>query len=272
VRFSALKTEEVQLSVNKLADKDDKGTVKLYFQKFNVAMKYACKPNIRHLINNPCDDVIVNKPDSKEKAVWDDRQSKTFIRFCKTSASRYASMFILLLNTGARIGEILALHWTDVDLDVGIIQVTKTAPRKGKSHSPKSSHSIRKVPIDPFTVKILMRHKARQNKEKLMHGEGYNPENFVFVTKPGNKVLYIIAYRSFEICSKKAALPYITIHGMRHTHATMLLKHGHSVNAVAERIGDSAETVIRTYAHVTPGMHAEMVKTIEQTIAEEGEI
>ena len=44
----------------------------------------------------------------------------------------------------------------------------------------------------------------------------------------------------------------------------MLLSNGHSVNAVAERLGDSPETIMRTYAHVTTGMQAEMVKTVEQ--------
>lgn len=77
-------------------------------------------------------------------------------------------------------------------------------------------------------------------------------------------MLYITVYRSFELYCRKAVLPYITIHGLCHTHATMLLSNGHSVNAVAERLGDSPETIMRTYAHVTTGMQAEMVKTVEQ--------
>lgn len=258
-----LNTLMVQDAVNELSTKVDKSTVKLYFIKFKAAMKYACSPSIRYLIHNPCADVIANEPDFKEKPVWDDNQANQFIRFCKATKLRYAALFILLLKTGARIGEILGLRWTDVDIEAGVIHITRTAARKGGYNPPKSRNGIRKVPIDEGTVKVLSRHRIQQGKEKLLHGEGYNPENLAFCTGVGTRILYIIAYSAFKCVSRRAGLPYITIHGLRHTHATFLLRHGHSVNLVAERLGDDPKTIMGTYAHVLPGMQAEAVKTIE---------
>ncbi|MGB9793236.1 MAG: tyrosine-type recombinase/integrase [Thermacetogeniaceae bacterium] len=63
---------------------------------------------------------------------------------------------------------------------------------------------------------------------------------------------------------KEAGVPKITIHGLRHTHATFLLRHGHPVNLVAERLGNTPKTVMETYAHVLPSMQREAVKTIER--------
>jgi integrase len=144
-----LKTLAIQQALNTLATtKLDRSTTNLYFQKLNIAMKYACRPSIRYLISNPCADVIVTKADVKEKQVWDDNQSNQFIRFCRSSLLRYTTMFVLLLKTGARIGEVLALRWTDVDLDAGTIHITRTVLRHGAYGSPKSQRSLRKVSFD----------------------------------------------------------------------------------------------------------------------------
>ncbi len=59
-------------------------------------------------------------------------------------------------------------------------------------------------------------------------------------------------------------MPYITIHGLRHTHATMLLRNGMSVNAVAERLGDDPATIYETYGHVTPRMQFDAVRMTAQ--------
>jgi integrase len=67
---------------------------------------------------------------------------------------------------------------------------------------------------------------------------------------------------------KMAMLPYITPHGLRHTHATMLLKYGHPVIAVAERLGDDPITIEKTYAHVLQSMREEMVNSIERMYEE----
>jgi len=264
VKLSKLKSEDVQKAVNELESRLDKSTLNLYFQKFNVAMKYACRSNIRYLVSNPCDDVIVNKPQDKEKPVWDDSQSNQFIRFCKASIFRYITMFVVLLKTGLRVGEILALRWTDVDLNVGVIHVSRTVLRDGKYGPPKSRRSIRKVPIEQGTVKILLKYRVQQNKEKLLCGEGYNSEGLIFTSNTGKRVTKSVVTRSFKRYCKQAQLPNIRVHGLRHTHATMLLRNGHSVNAVAERLGDTPETIMMTYGHVTPGMQLEILKTIEQ--------
>lgn len=259
--LSNLKTDMVQRAVNELSSKLEKSTVGVYFTNFKTAIKYALKAG--YIIFDPCEVVIIIKPVTKEKAVWDDDQANHFIRFCKTTKLMYATLFVALLKTGVRIGEMLALRWTDVDIEAGLIHITRTVSGKGYN-PPKSANGIRKVPLDQGTVRMLSKHRIQQGKEKLLHGEGYNQENLVFCTEEGRRIRYVPALRSFMQLVKEAGLPYIMPHGLRHTHATFLLGHGHSVNLVAERLGDDPKTIMKTYAHVLPGMQAEAVRTIER--------
>ena len=175
----------------------------------------------------------------------------------------YAALFVLLPKSGARIGEILALRWSDVDFETGTIHITRTVSGKGYM-PPKSKNGIRKVPLDRGTLKLLSKYKIQQGKEKLLCGDGYNLRNLVFTRSNGQKVPYNTAYGAFSRLTKRSGLPYITIHGLRHTHATFLLRHGHSVNTVAERLGEDPKTIMDTYAHVLPGMQTEVVRTIER--------
>jgi integrase len=268
---SGLDRKQIQDAVNRMRDAGmGKGTLALYFSKFHIAMRWACLPNVRYTMQDPCQGVKIPEPEDLAKPVWDDDQSNQFIRYCKARAAkyagfyRYATLFLMLLASGARVGEILALRWPDVDFDRKSTRICKTVSRKGKDGPPKSRRGFREVQLDEGAMRLLARHRVSQDREKLAFGEGFNPASLVFTTKKGGRVLYMSAYYEFARCSKKAGAPYITIHGLRHTHATMLLRRGHSVNSVAERLGDKPETIYNTYGHVTPRMQADTVKTIAQ--------
>jgi integrase len=250
--------------VAKLSATHKKGTVAKYFEKLNAAFRYAASPGVRYLAFNPCDSVIIVKPDDDEEhAVWNDDQSNHFIEFCKSTIIRYAEVFVLLLKTGARIGEILALRWPDIDFDAGAISITRTVAMDGYN-PPKSKHGNRKVLLDESTVQMLSRYRDQQGKQRPLHGEDYNSENLVFCFVDGGKLMYRTALLYFNRLVKSSGLPNITPHGLRHTHATMLIKHHHDVISVAKRLGDRPATIEKTYAHALADMEEAMVKTVEQ--------
>jgi len=112
-------------------------------------------------------------------------------------------------------------------------------------------------------MKILSKHRIQQGREKLLHGGDYNPEDLVFCNSIGGRPRYRKIRDSYKSMVKATGLPYIPPHSLRHTHATLLLKDGHSVKAVAERLGDDPATIEKTYAHVLPSMREAIVKSIE---------
>lgn len=265
LRLTDIKTDTIQVAVNRLSDNLKNSSVERYFVNLKTAFKYAANPGVGYVAFNPCEGVIINKPDNVEKVVWDDDQSNQFIRFCKLKKQRYSALFVLLLKTGARIGEILALRWTDVNFEAGMIYITRTVSGTGRGYNPpKSKNGTRKVPLDEGTLSMLNKHRIHQAEEKLLHGEGWNTENLVFCTKTGQRETYSEARRIFEELCMRAGLPYIAPHGMRHTHASFLLLHGRSVKEVAERLGDDDKTIMKTYSHLLPHIQAETVKLIEQ--------
>jgi integrase len=241
-------------------------TIYNHFQRFHTMMGHAVE--LGYVVKNPCQGVIITKPELTEKVVWDEQQVKHFNSFLKTCLLRYTALFMLLLKTGARIGEILALRWTDIDFVAGTISITRTATAKGYN-PPKSKYGTRKVPLDQGTIKMLSKHRTQQGKEKLLHGEGYNPENLVFCKRRGVRLPYREAREAYVCLVSGSGLPYLPMHRLRHLHATMLLKDGnHSIKAVAERLGDSPATIEKTYAHVLTGMREAIVQTIEQMYEE----
>jgi integrase len=114
----------------------------------------------------------------------------TQVRALLTGAqsSRYAHLFALLVNTGLRRGEALALHWSDVDLDAGALRVRGTLARV-EGHlvvtETKTDKSPRTVPLSPTTVGILRDVRQRQRREQLAAGSQWVRTPYVFTTQLG---------------------------------------------------------------------------------------
>ena len=174
---SGLDRKQIQDAVNRMRDAGmGKGTLALYFSKFHIAMRWACLPNVRYTMQDPCQGVKIPEPEDLAKPVWDDDQSNQFIRYCKARAAkyagfyRYATLFLMLLASGARVGEILALRWPDVDFDRKSTRICKTVSRKGKDGPPKSRRGFREVQLDEGEVGL--RGGLQSGQPGLHHQEG----------------------------------------------------------------------------------------------------
>lgn len=216
VKLMDLNPGMLQAVVNQLSRRLKKSTLNLYFSRLKAAMRHAVDVGL--IARNPCSGVIVARPEEGEKAVCDDDQANRFLRYCKKHEDEkgYAALFTLLLKTGMRIGEALALRWRDVDFDEGVVHVTRTVSGRGYS-PPKSKNGVRKVPLDAGTLNMLSKHRVRQNKLKLLHGASWNQEGLVFCTEEGEKLSHGTVYSAFRRMIKRAGVPEITLHGLRHT-------------------------------------------------------
>lgn len=140
------------------------------------------------------------------------------------------ALFVLALTIGMRRGEILALKWQDIDFDQKTLQVRRIFTRsKGQRYvlaEPKTEKSRRSVILPSITVDLLKQHRITQQQAKSEAGEYWQANDLVFCTALGtplnpNKVL-----ERFETVLKKAGLPHIRFHDLRHSAATMLLAMG----------------------------------------------
>lgn len=170
---------------------------------------------------------------------------------------KWKLVFDLLYFTGARLGEIRALQWTD--LNNQYISITKSiddkpgAPNKGMKE-PKNQYSVRDVRLP---VRLYMR--LLSYKDTLSKKGGFNDNWFIIGNaKPASKTN--IRYRK-EMYSKKAGLPPITLHGFRHSHVSMLINSDKNVNllTMANRLGHkNATRILKVYAHMWPNQQIDL--------------
>lgn len=174
------------------------------------------------------------------------------------TSTKLLAFFRLLAFTGMRKSEALSLQWKDIDFMKKRVTIGKTlALDENKTiiiQEPKTKNSQRIITLDKITLKILK--EWRINQKEWYLNFGYNtssPNQFLFTNK-FNELYYPQAPNDWLYhILEKYDLPKITLHGFRHTHASLLFESGASIKEVQERLGHKdVKTTMNIYAHVTP--------------------
>ena len=182
-------------------------------------------------------------------------------------SDRWHALWVLLVTTGLRPSEALALRWTDLDGER--IRVQRTLVRHpGLAWSlqePKTSRSRRTVALPKSAVRALQQHKAKQNEEKLRAGSDYEDHGLIFASRHGTPLDgRLLVRRCFKPLLQAAELPDIRLYDLRHTCATLLLAAGDNPKIVSERLGHSTITLtMDTYSHVLPDMQQASAEKLE---------
>ncbi len=172
------------------------------------------------------------------------------------------ALFVLALATGMRRGELLGLKWQDINLDNSVLQVRRALTRMPtglgyQETEPKTKTSRRSIVLTLFANEALKEHRTRQLEMKQKAGTAWEDHDYVFCTptgkhlSPGHDVLV-----QLKKLLKKAGLPDIRFHDLRHSTATLLLSKGVHPKVVQEILGHSEISMtMDTYSHVLPTMH-----------------
>jgi integrase len=156
---------------------------------------------------------------------------------------------------GLRRGEILALRWTDIDLDEGFLEISRNVVQLGyatEEGTPKSEESERVIALDDDTIAVLTAHKARQYAERRLLGPAYQDDGLVFAKADGSPLHPEYVSRHLRVLIKRAGVPPITFHQLRHTAASLMLEAGYELKYVQHMLGHSSVTVTaKLYLHIT---------------------
>jgi len=182
---------------------------------------------------------------------------------------RLAALYAVALATGAREGELLGLKWDDVDWNAGAIRIQRTLLRTGyELAEPKTASSRRSIPPGAAALDSLRRHRKIQAEERIRAGTSWDDQGLIFTTAIGTPLdAGALLRRTHYPLLKRAGLPRVNFHALRHTAATLLLAAGTHPRVVAERLGHTTPSVtLSVYSHVTPTMQREATATLDAVL------
>ncbi|CAI8810112.1 MULTISPECIES: tyrosine-type recombinase/integrase [Bacillus] len=259
-----------QKFVNHLLEEGySENSVKNYTAPLKGALLKAV--DLQLIQQTPFRGIVIAKSDTEDKKIkhLEGQEVNTFVQKLKDTEPHYFSLFFTLLHTGIRKGEALALRWDDIDLEEGTISIRHTFTYDYKNldnlfAKPKTKASYRTIILADFLIQILKNHKLEQNKCKLKLGGLYHDLSLVFARENGLPYPKSTLQRAMTRILKKANVTNITIHGLRHTHAVLLLDAGYSMKEVQERLGhDSIQITSDIYAHISKEMNKKSLNKYE---------
>ena len=159
-------------------------TVQYIHVTLNKALKQAVADGL--IPRNVCEAVKPPRPQKREIAPLSPEQARRFLEACR--GERLEALFLLAVHTGMRQGELLGLHWEDVDLEVGALRVRRALAQTSDGPAltaPKSAKSRRRIKLTAAAVEALKSHKAAQNAERLKLGGIWEDRGLVFPNRIG---------------------------------------------------------------------------------------
>jgi integrase len=199
----------------------------------------------------------------REMRTWSAEQLEAFLTF--TEQDRLHALWQLLALSGMRRGEACGLRWCDCDLEQGRIAVRRALVPVARTvlvSEPKTARGRRSIALDERTVAVLQAHAEQQSAEREAATK-WIETGLVFTGGDGQALPPNSVSRCFARVVKKAGLPGIRLHDLRHTHATLALRAGIHPKVVSERLGHATVAItLDTYSHAIPALEEEAASRI----------
>src|ERR1700687_3504674 len=154
---------------------------------------------------------------------------RCFLEASHAADDRLHPLWVLLATTGMRRGEALGLRGADLGLDDGKARIVQTIIQTSNLVSisePKTARGRRSISLDPATLGVLREHRHRMLQERLLVGADFNDLGLVFHQPDGSWLHPDAVSSAFWRRVGQYELPRLTLHGLRHTWATLALERG----------------------------------------------
>jgi integrase len=201
-----------------------------------------------------------------EQASWTAEELRAFLR--AAAGHRFFAAFWVAAFTGMRRGELLGLRWEDFDEQAATLSINRgliAIDYQLHETRGKTPNARRRIDLDPTTVMVLVAWRSWQQAEQ--RAAGIEAKGWMFSDGKGEPTHPHAISQTFERIARRAGVRVIRLHGLRHTHGTLLISAGVPVKVVSERLGHATPGfTIDTYQHVLPGMQAEAARVFEQLV------
>lgn len=263
-RLDKLTPYDVQQVVNRMSARDlAPHTIRLALAPLRCALNRAVDLGL--LARNPADRrVRIPTVERKERQTLSPTQVDCLL--AATSGTKTHALWSVLLGTGLRPQEALALKWSDVEGSTIRVRraLSQVAPGKYEVADTKTFKSARALTVPLETLAAIEAHRSLQVAEMLKGGTRFQRGGFIFTTDRGTTMDPSRVYKMWSKLLAALGLPPIRLYDCRHTHATQMFEAGAPPKVVQERLGHSnISLTLNTYTHMLPGMDAQAVAALE---------
>ena len=216
---------------------------------FNNALRWDLVPY------NPCTKVVQPKFRRTKMSCYDEENSRRLINCLLNKAPiKYKCFVILAILTGFRRGEIVGLHWDDINFKNKTITVNRSAyylsGNTTNEKEPKSETSNRTISVPSICFNLLKQWRAEQSKMRLALGDKWQGAKNVFTTNDGKIMNPATGPKWFSNFLEDNHFPHIRFHDLRHTFATLLISKNMDVKTVSYKLGHAqTSTTMNYYVH-----------------------
>ena len=221
------------------------------------------------LTHNPVDGATQPRLIQKEITIMDENQIMQFLIAAREN--RHEALFHIAVKTGMRQSELLGLKWIDLDWTSGMLHVRRQVQRvDGKGYEfaePKTKTGRRTILLGEASLQMLRKQLERQTLEKKIAGARWKENDLIFASTLGTPTDLRNLFREYKQVLLNAGLPEMRFHDLRHTAASIMLKHNIPVFTVSRILGHSKPSVtLDIYTHMIPGMQDEVAKIMDEVI------
>lgn len=256
-RLSNLTKLDVQKFVNAMADRGlSAKTIHNYFSALSDIINFVLKMDL--IPHNPCQNISLPKTRKKESKYYDAEETQTLLNALNAVSDgdlKYRISILILLFGGLRKSELMGLNWNDINMETGEanIHITRHAAKGGGTYedSTKTENSHRIIVLPNEIIGLLHRLKGQQLEQERLLGNKYSHSDAMLKDESGSPLPPQSVYRWFVKFTESAGLRNIGLHGLSHTHASMLAYMGVDKMQVSKRLGHSQiSTTLNIYTHL----------------------
>ena len=220
------------------------------------------------LKETPCTKAVIlpkDKSPKEKKPFLDECQAKELLKMTE-EYSQFNTIIKVLLYTGMRSGECLALRWKDLDFENKTIHIENTLTDVGGKHwlqPPKTARSNRYIGMSDTLIELFTEHRKHYEEKVEYLGELFQHPEMIFTSESGNFVDRSFLNLQFRRFVKGTSFEFATLHTLRHCNATLLINSGIDLKIVSELLGHSdVSTTANVYADVLDSSKAKVADLI----------
>ncbi len=207
----------------------------------------------------------------REISYLNEKEVRQMLTLLEKEPIQYQTMITLLVYTGIRRGELCGLEWKDIDFENQVMHVVRSAQYIGNktmiTKEPKTKSGIRHFSLSIHACILLKKYKRWQLEQKLNAGDRWEESDRLFTSWNGKPIHPDTVTDWFSKFIKRSGLPYVTLHSLRHTNATLMIAEGTDVCTVSRRLGHAnTATTLNIYAHALKSKDREAANTLDNVL------